>query len=128
MNASHIAAIAGVSSALLIAAIASIPSPSDPITVERFDDTWRDTMVPLALTSTPGPKPVRVIPIAPDTSPAPLPPLPPLPPLQTNAGEPVTSEVTPRPRSSRTRETPPRDICRGKGKRYLNKYKWRCRR
>ena len=51
MNALHIAAGVVAASALIAAVTLAIPKSSNPITIEppKFEDSWRDTAVPLAL-------------------------------------------------------------------------------
>ncbi len=116
-----------VAGALLAVAL---PTPSDPIVLNKFDDTWKETMVPLGFKQAqlnkpaqpPEPTPVRVIPIIPTTnSKAPEVPVTPE----------VTEEPTPAVRVAKRygSRTEARDICRGKGKRYThNGRSWRCRR
>ena len=108
----------------------AIPTPSNPIVIQPFEQSWRESMVPLGFkqaqlkTTPPEPTPVRVIPIIPTTN-------------SQAPAVPVTPEVTEEPEpavrvakrhGSRTERHTARDICRGKGKRYINRYKWRCRR
>ena len=119
MNALHIAA-GVVAASALIAATLAIPKSSNPITIEppKFEDSWRDTAVPLSLAPRiiplDAPKVIKteVIPVTPE--------------VITQAD--ISVPVTRKPKETREPK-PERDLCRGKGKRYTHNGKsWRCRR